>query len=100
MKYTLTLIIAVSFSVRCWSQEGVRHSPQDSIHIEQLLDSALNLVYKHPVESKLLLDSTFANLELNPYFMSKLLNDKGNAYDVMGDNDSALTQYHTALSIA
>lgn len=73
---------------------------QDSTFTEQLLDSALNMVYKAPLESKIQIQNNLNKHSLSYYFTSKSLNYIGIAYDVLGNNDSALLFYDSALHIA
>lgn len=99
-KHILACLILLFISGHVFSQKSADKSQQDSLITEQILDSALQMVYKNPVESKKLVETNMHRHNLSAYFKSKSLNYIGISYDVMGNNDSALVLYNSALKIA
>lgn len=73
---------------------------QDSLETEGILTKALKDIYKSPLESKQTVQKNLNQHKLSHYFISKSLNHIGIAYDVMGNNDSSLIYYDSALQIA
>lgn len=92
------ILIGLLFLFFC--QAITAQEKQDSIATEKLLSSALKNVYNDPEQTRnIVLENLNAYL-LSNYFISKSLNHVGIAYDVMGNNDSALIYYDSALLIA
>lgn len=100
MKQLFLILLSVIPWVHAFSQGTRSELKQDSLTTEKLLDSALHIVYKSPETTKKLLENNLNHYQLDPYFISKSKNYIGIAYDVMGNNDSALVLYNDALRIA
>jgi signal transduction histidine kinase len=75
-------------------------SKQDSTRTEKILTDALNNVYSDPIDSKQKIENNLSLILKDNYLLSKSYNHIGIAYDVLGDNDSAIYYYNIALEIA
>ena len=77
-------------------------SHPDSVVVFDDLRLALKKVYQKPDTSLLLVNRAIKICKQNnyPFGLMKSLNLKGICYDILGKNDSALTQYYIAKKLA